>query len=493
MAGVVLEVAREYDFERKLHCFVGDNATSNDNQFIEGLNESPHINFGSENRIRCAGHIINLVVKATIYGSGISKFEEELSQAAPMDQFQLFRRYGVVGKLHNFVNAVCASHRRRELFLATQKDIMDEDSLFEQCTLQLRQDGGVRWHSVYLMMLRCLELREPIKRFIRRLRAESSEDRSEANYDPLTDGLTEDEWDEVSELVNFLQAPFEMTRRLEGSNSVSGFGSLWQTLVNLQVLWRHYRSSYDYGSSPYFQSAVSFGLEKLNTYFERLVLDPTPSFYAIATALHPGLRLVWFKGAWKDFPSWHSKAEKSVRTAFKQYVDAEVDQEVLEEPISQPSVRLRQPGKSNRSSLYEDTIAVDLHLLTGSKSHKRQKRVSQLDEYFNDIQTDFMSASPAYRQLLNDPWRWWLEDGRNRYPIVFKMAIDYLSIPSTSCECERVFSSARRTITCDRNNLSGSLIEALQLQKSWLRRGVVDSGLIKLQCHIENLQNACAD
>ena len=287
--------------------------------------------------------------------------------------------------------------------------------------------------------------------------------------------------------------PFEMTRRLEGSNSAFGFGSLRQTLVNLQALWRHYRSSCDYGSSPYFQSAVSFGLEKLNTYFERLVLDPTPSFYAIATALHPALRLVWFKGAWKDFPLWHSKAEKSVRTAFKQYVDAEVDQEVLEEPISQPSVRLRQPGKSNGSSLYEDTIEVDLHLLTGSKSHKRQKRVSQLDEYFNDIQIDFMGASSAYRQLLNDPWRWWLEDGRNRYPIVFKMAFDYLSIPSTSCECERVLSSARRTITCDRNNLSGSLIEALQLQKSWLRRGVVDSGLIKLQCHIENLQSTCTD
>ena len=138
MAGVVLEVAWEYDFERKLHCCVGDNATSNDNQFIEGLNESSQINFASENRIRCAGHIINLIVKAMIYGSGVSKFEEELSHAAPMNQFQLFRRYGVIGKLHNFVNAVCASHRRRELFLASQKDIMDEDSLFEHCTLQLR-------------------------------------------------------------------------------------------------------------------------------------------------------------------------------------------------------------------------------------------------------------------------------------------------------------------------------------------------------------------
>ena len=43
----MLLVSLEYDFERKLHYFVGDNATSNDDQFIKGLNESPQINFGS--------------------------------------------------------------------------------------------------------------------------------------------------------------------------------------------------------------------------------------------------------------------------------------------------------------------------------------------------------------------------------------------------------------------------------------------------------------
>ena len=74
-----------------------------------------------------------------------------------------------------------------------------------------------------------------------------------------------------------------------------------------------------------------------------------------------------------------------MRTVFKQYVDAEVEQEVLEEPVSESSTGHRQPGKCSGASLFEDTMAVDLHLLTGSKSHKRQERVSQLDEYFNDI------------------------------------------------------------------------------------------------------------
>ena len=87
----------------------------------------------------------------------------------------------------------------------------------------------------------------------------------------------------------------------------------------------------------------------------------------------------------------------------KHYVDAEVEQQVLEEPVSQPSTGRRQPGECSGASLFEDTMAVDLHLLTGSKPHKRQERVSQLDEYFNDIQIDFMSANSAHKQLLNDP------------------------------------------------------------------------------------------
>lgn len=123
---------------------MGDNATSNDSKFIEGLYISPQINFGPEHRIRCAGHIINLVVKATIYRSGVSEFEEELAKAAPLEQFELFRRHRVIGKLHNSVNAVCASHKLHQLLLKTQKEIGCEDTIFKHCTLQLRQDGGIR-------------------------------------------------------------------------------------------------------------------------------------------------------------------------------------------------------------------------------------------------------------------------------------------------------------------------------------------------------------
>ena len=99
-------------------------------------------------------------------------------------------------------------------------------------------------------MMRCLEIWEPIQRFSRKLRAQKLsadsdksaeyETKAEAAYNPLTDFLTDGEWDETQELADFLEAPFQLMRRLEGSNGVSGFGSLWQVLLNLQALWNHY-------------------------------------------------------------------------------------------------------------------------------------------------------------------------------------------------------------------------------------------------------------
>ncbi|KAK7177434.1 hypothetical protein PSPO01_16520, partial [Paraphaeosphaeria sporulosa] len=95
------------------------------------------------------------------------------------------------------------------------------------------------------------------------------------------------------------------------------------------------------------------------------------------------------------------------------------------------------------------TMFVDDHLLTGKKAHKRQKRTSQLDEYFDSLYDDRLtsSASPDMYKLMQDPHRWWVDVGQKRYPIVYKMAMDHLFVPATSCDCEWCFSSAGRTIT----------------------------------------------
>ena len=61
------------------------------------------------------------------------------------------------------------------------------------------------------------------------------------------------------------------------------------------------------------------------------------------------------------------------------------------------------------------------------------------------------------------------------------MAIDVLSIPAMSAEPERLFSSAKITITDRRNHLESDIIEALECLKSWYNIPSVDDRLSLVQ------------
>jgi len=52
------------------------------------------------------------------------------------------------------------------------------------------------------------------------------------------------------------------------------------------------------------------------------------------------------------------------------------------------------------------------------------------------------------------------------------MALDIFSIPPMSAEAERVFSGARRTISWDRAQLGGDMVQMTECLKSWIRSGL---------------------
>ena len=42
----------------------------------------------------------------------------------------------------------------------------------------------------------------------------------------------------------------------------------------------------------YLKNGVEFGIQKLTTYFIKIVIEPPISYYTVATILHPALRLL---------------------------------------------------------------------------------------------------------------------------------------------------------------------------------------------------------
>lgn len=77
-ARVLAQFLKEHDIADKFHYFVGDNASNNDAKLLAGVNTACGLSPTSTHRIRCAGHIINLVIKAIIYGQGVSKLSSSL-------------------------------------------------------------------------------------------------------------------------------------------------------------------------------------------------------------------------------------------------------------------------------------------------------------------------------------------------------------------------------------------------------------------------------
>ena len=103
LAERVGEIINEFGFEDRIGYFVTDNADNNDT-CLEELG----IEFGfnkKDRRLRCCGHIINLVARSILFGTDADAFEEECqADKEVQDEIRLWRSRGPIGKLHNIVH-----------------------------------------------------------------------------------------------------------------------------------------------------------------------------------------------------------------------------------------------------------------------------------------------------------------------------------------------------------------------------------------------------
>ena len=64
--------------------------------------------------------------------------------------------------------------------------------------------------------------------------------------------------------------------------------------------------------------------------------------------------------------------------------------------------------------------------------------------------------------------------GKDDFPTFFPYAFDTLSCPVMPTECERVFSSAKKLIAAERNQLVEDIIEACECLKAWWRNRLIE-------------------
>ncbi|PNP51735.1 hypothetical protein FNYG_15879 [Fusarium nygamai] len=188
IAYTIRNVVRDWGIDCKLGVSICDNAASNDvclRNLYTTLDASVTRADTEARRMRCSGHILNLVAQAFIYGDDAASFELQ-SEAYDMlerveEDLEHWRAKSPVGKLHNIVKFIRASPQRTEASRAhaREQEEVDTYKLAEESTAELEviQNNATRWNSTYTMIERALVKQSELNSFIQELGLEADASR----------------------------------------------------------------------------------------------------------------------------------------------------------------------------------------------------------------------------------------------------------------------------------------------------------------------------
>ncbi|KAM4056453.1 transposase-like protein [Hirsutella rhossiliensis] len=209
-----------YEIGQNVGFFMMDNASSNDTCIRELAKRYPVIK--PQSRLRCVGHMLNLIVKALLFGQGVGKLEKQLCGASEVERFEIWRK-------HSF-RAVKLRHAIDLFFL-------------NYCY------GGV-------------------------------------GYDISQDVLTPQDWIDLHHFLDILKPFKDLTKRMEGRANKAGLegshGSLHETIESFDVLFKKLQEAGRFADdhpdvvSTYYSHAIDAARIKLEEYFG--LTDATPAY-----------------------------------------------------------------------------------------------------------------------------------------------------------------------------------------------------------------------
>lgn len=439
IAGVAVPVLQEYEIlGEKIGVFVADNAVSNDTAIAEILRVlRPDVVNVNSRRGRCLAHIINLAAQVFIFGRDMSAFEDAVGavdESTPLDSAAMkkaqdaWRKKDPVGKLHNIVVAIRASPQRREEFKACTVGNPDIDDLLPHL------DNSTRWNSTYDSITLAIRLKPRIQLFCV----------NHERYVPK-DTLSAADWERLEGLEAAL-LPFKLaTKKVEGLAQNGHHGAVWEVLPIIEALLAMLESKFN-GLQANGQQASPLGVayqnswQKLQKYYN--LADSSLGIFAAAILLHPTYRKHYFEERWtaRGMQEWKPILYRQV-------------QQVWENEYRGFEGYIPEPVKTTELDFLEA-------YLTGSQTP------IQTDNVFDS----FISGNPI--MIDRDSVIAWWTDPANRYKAMRQMALDLFSVPATSAELEREFSSAKRLITPTRNRLNDDTIEEVELLRNWWRQGI---------------------
>lgn len=478
----IIEILESYEIpDEKIGYFILDNAPNNDTA-MKTIGE--RFGFCSmERRGRCFGHVINLVVKAILFGKDIDAFEGRLGRGdiSATTEHELWRKKGPVGKLHNLVVAIHRSDVLTTLLRSIQQlefDASEDPRIRIRKPLNVVVDNETRWLSQFYMIRRALKLRPYLETLVLKHKQEWEKENTSKRSGRLKasavmpaicreeNKLDDKDWAVLDAFGTILQSFEDAVKALEGDGiqrkrkggHFESYGNVWDVIVGYEFLLAELEKAkamvHQYPEPEHFSVNINLGWKKLDEYYNRL--DETPIYYT-SLALHPAYRWGYFETVWSGRPEWISRAKDMVQLVWDRgYKTLDISVEERGEPAT----------KRRRTQYYSPF-----------EQFKDEARIRPCEERDSDEAED--EYTRWQKDLLptdgdvRDPRAYWHAQ-RFKYPRLSRMALDFMTVQAMSAECERLFSAAGRMVTPLRNQLEASTIAICQVLRSWLQAGIVD-------------------
>ncbi|KAF4341641.1 hypothetical protein FBEOM_4425 [Fusarium beomiforme] len=445
------EVLSEYEISAEdLGYFTCDNADANDSAVNEIIAAHLPDVQPQERRIRCVNHIYNL--GATSYLEGklkdvLKRFESQPAEQAALQKVLNFleewRPTGAFVRIHNLQGWVRRSSQRREGFLQyAQGKLSDEE---------VDEFGEVLWEKELSGRVpRFAEAAASLFYLVDHLRKQLAEysDSDRVFPGPEIEGPERE--------IRVGDAPLRFAAahgRPVGSINPpvaledSGAEEILEQEDEEEGSQRQRcekwpnppsKAEIDDVNLRAVRGCITYAIYKLEKYVT--LLEDSPAYWT-AMILHPAFKDKWIR---EYLPG---EQAKRMVDSFKQFFDRDYNKL----PTQPTPIQ-----KKTKSS----------HL--GAHSYLAQRpspaNRDEVKEYLEE---------PIYEdEEVEDPFEWWRQREKD-FPRLARMAYDLLSIPSTACECERVFSFAKLLVGTQRHSLQDLTMEMLTCVKFWRRNPLI--------------------
>ena len=475
IAEVVLTILQNFGIStRNIGYFVLDNASNNDTA-IEAIVRSPEWSFNAvHRRLRCGPHTLNLIGQVLLWGKKAEAFNNDHATSDIVEETQLmkdWRRDGPLGVLLGVITFI-KTPQQYKLFEDFQRLAQRELPTDKQEILEPVKPVVTRWNSYYLCFERAVKLQAAVSAYanshINRIKNEDAYARSRNKQLPdapawmRSDGLSAADWQVVNEYMDVLRPLKECTKRLEGrgqgndkddkkaSKAPGRFGSIAEIIPVFDYLLgvlesrlqsyedvEHHR--HDEAPEDHLPVNLRAAIVKARDYYNRL--DLSPAYYA-ATILHPRLKN-YCDTVWE--PTWLESNNRNFQALWAEY-----------KGLARPRTRTR-------------VFANDIDDAIDSIIDPAGVGSNEEDEFERWKRCEPCAAKGSEHAI--NPIKYWVEL-RDRYPNLSKLALDVLSIPASSCECERVFSELGDLLEPRRRGISPELLAAIQCNRRWRRAGI---------------------